>query len=110
GVGLGQVAGRGLVQAAIGGATFEHEAPVAIAAIDVALLVDLHVDARMAERGRSVVGPTADVAGAVAPDPRSFDHGGFGDVIHRPGDKSEARAWQWPAAVRRGSIVVEGKF
>ena len=44
-------------------AALEHEAAVAIAAVDVALLVDLHPHARMAERGRAVVLAAADVAG-----------------------------------------------
>ena len=32
-------------------AAFQHEAPVAIAAIDIAMLVNLKEDARMAKRG-----------------------------------------------------------
>src|SRR5687767_11812286 len=84
GVRLRQVAGRGFVQPALGRAALEHEAAIAVAAVDVALLVDLHVDARVAERGRAVVGSAADVAGAVAPYPRSIDQGGFGDLCHRP--------------------------
>src|SRR5690606_2447887 len=96
-----EVARGGFVQPAFGRAARQDEAPVAIAAIDIALLVDLHPHARVAERGRAVVRPPADVAGAVAPDARRIDQGGFGDVVHagslsfagrRPQSRSAARA------------------
>src|ERR1043165_9348867 len=53
------------------GPALQDEALVAIAAIDIALLVDLQPDARMAERGRNV-------RGAVAGDARAFGVGDFG--------------------------------
>src|SRR6187402_2246163 len=55
----------------------QHEAPVAIAAIDIAVLVDLKEDARMAERrpagnvGRAITG---DTTMADAEDFRRCDH------------------------------------
>jgi hypothetical protein len=68
----------------LGRRALQDEAPVAVTAIDVTFLVDLHVDARMTERSRAVVLAAADVAGAVAPDVTGFDGGDFGGVAHEP--------------------------
>ena len=61
---------------AVGGSALEHEATVAIATVDVAVLVDLEPDARVAER-------RGDVAPAVALDPAGFDQDRFGGRHHR---------------------------
>ena len=53
------------MQPLVGRAAPQDEALVAIAAIDIALLVDLQADARMAERGRDVARAVAGDAGAV---------------------------------------------
>src|SRR5690606_2811877 len=66
-VGLRQIAGRNFVHAAVGRAAFQNESPVAIAAVDEAFFVDLHVDPRVPQRGRAIVGAAANVAGTVAP-------------------------------------------
>ena len=55
----------------------ENEAPVAIAAVDIALLVDLEIDARVAEGGAA-----GDFARAVAGDAGGGDSGGFGSRLH----------------------------
>ena len=55
----------------------EHEAPVAIAAIRCAGLVDLEEHARMAERGAA-----GDVARTVANDAAAGDAEGFGRIDH----------------------------
>src|SRR5262249_43178228 len=61
----------------------EHEAPVAVATIDIARLGDLHVDARVAERGRAEARAAADRAGAVARHAGGVDESDFGSVVHR---------------------------
>ena len=58
--------GQGRLIDAIGGPADQDEAAIAIAAIDIALLVNLEKHARMAERGaaRNVAGAvTGDAAG-----------------------------------------------
>ena len=59
---------------AVGGPADQHEAPVAIAAIDITMLVDLQPDARVAKRCR---GSAADTAGTVAGNAGMIDKGGF---------------------------------
>jgi hypothetical protein len=68
---------RGLVMALVGRAADEDEAAVAIAAIDEALLVNLQIDARMAERGT-----TGNLGGSVAGDAGGGDSGGSGGGLH----------------------------
>ena len=63
---------------AIGRPPLENEPPVAIAAIDIAVLVDLEPHARMAERGRTEAFAAANSAGAVAIDPVRFDKARLG--------------------------------
>ena len=58
----------------------QHEAPVAIAAIDIAMLIDLEKHARMAE-----CGATGNVAGAITNDTVVADTEGFGRGDHRGG-------------------------
>ena len=67
---------RGAHAADIGGAALQHEAAVAIAAIDIAKIgIDVEVDARMAKRG-------GDGAGAVASDAQGCGADGFGGWLH----------------------------
>ena len=58
----------------------QYEAPVAIAAIDITMLVDLKKYARMAERRA-----TGNVAGAVTDDTVVADAEGFGRSDHDGG-------------------------
>ena len=58
-------------------AAFQDKAPVAIAAIDIAVLIDLKIDAWMAERRRAIIRAAANVAGAVAADPAGLDEKHF---------------------------------
>ncbi len=62
---------------AIRRATDQHKTPVAIAAIDIAMLVDLQPHARMAERGWDTVmrAVTSDAGGGNAGDFGWRDHG-----------------------------------
>ncbi len=62
---------------AIGGAADQHEAAIAIAAIDIAMLVDLQKHARMAERGgdSGMCAITGDAGGGDAGDFGRRDHG-----------------------------------
>ena len=72
---------------AVGRPTDQHETPVAIAAIDIAMLVNLQEHARMAERR-----PTGNIAGAVTDDTVVADTEGFGRGDHRGADsKVEGR-------------------
>ena len=65
---------RGLIVRRTAG---EDEAPVAIAAVDIALLVNLQIDARVAECGAA-----GNLARAVTGDAGSGDSGGFGSGLH----------------------------
>jgi len=65
---------------AVGGPANQHETPVAIAAIDIAMLVDLEKNARMAE-----CGATGNVAGAITDDTVVADTEGFGRGDHEGG-------------------------
>ena len=61
----------------VGGAADQHEAAVAIAAIDIAMLVDFQEHARMAERGGNVTRTVAGDAGlGDSKDFGRLDHGG----------------------------------
>ena len=62
----------------------KNEAPIAIAAIDIALFVDFQIDARVAERGAP-----RNFAGAIAGDAGTLDLAGFGRWQHEFAD-SEA--------------------
>ena len=62
----------------VGRAAPEHETPVAIAAIDIAVLVDLEIDARMAESRWAIALAAADAARPVAADAAGFDGDDFG--------------------------------
>lgn len=62
----------------VGRATFQHEASVAITAIDIAVLVNFQIDPGMAQRGRAKTVPPTNLAGAIAADARVFDKGQFG--------------------------------
>ena len=72
------IGGSGRLGTLIGGSARKNEAPVAIAAVDEALLVDLQEHARMAERR-----PAGNLAGPVACDAGGSDAGGFGCWLHR---------------------------
>src|SRR3546814_4267286 len=61
----------------VGRAADQHEAAVAVTAIDIAFFVDFHVDARMTER-RS----TGNIGCAVAGDAGSCNANGFGWLDH----------------------------
>jgi len=56
----------------------ENETPVAITAIDIAVLVDLEIDLGMAERRGTVVLAGADIGRAIAPHAPGGDLGDFG--------------------------------
>src|SRR3546814_19073306 len=64
----------------VGRAADQHEAAVAVPAIDIAFFVDFHVDARMTER-RS----TGNIGCAVAGDAGSCNANGFGWLDHSEG-------------------------
>src|SRR3546814_5319009 len=64
----------------VGRAADQHEAAVAVTAIDIAFFVDFHVDARMTER-RS----TGKIGCAVAGDAGSCNANGFGWLDHSAG-------------------------
>src|SRR5690606_25693294 len=64
----------------VGRAADQHEAAVAVTAIDIAFFVDFHVDARMTER-RS----TGNIGCAVAGDAGSCNANGFGWLDHSAG-------------------------
>ena len=61
----------------IGSTAGQYEAPVAITAIDIAALVDLQPDARVAERGAA-----GQIARPVAGDAGMGDAGGFRRGLH----------------------------
>ena len=66
----------------VGRPAFEHEAAVAISAIDITMLVNFQIDARMAECRRAVIDTSANIAGAVTADAAggNLDHFGRWDV------------------------------
>ena len=72
------------MDAMLGRVARQHEAAIAIPAVDIALLVDLEPYAWMAERGGAKARAPADRAGPVAGDPASVDNGDFGYVDHAP--------------------------
>src|SRR5262245_30974700 len=78
----GNIAQLRLVRA-LGRAAAQYETAVAIAAVDVAALVDLQVHARVSERRRAVARAAANLSGAVAPHARGLGQGDFGNVCHR---------------------------
>lgn len=59
-------------------ASDQHESPVAIATIDIAMLVDLEIDPRVAKRGWTIARPTTNSARAIARDAARFDAHDFG--------------------------------
>ena len=65
--------GQGRLIDAIRRAADQHEAPIAIAAIDIAMLVDLEKHPRMAE-----CSTPGDIAGAITGDAAMADEEGFG--------------------------------
>ena len=68
---------KGRLIDAVSGATDQHEAAIAIAAIDIAMLVDLKEHARMAERGAA-----RNIGRAVTGDTAMGDAEGFGRGDH----------------------------
>ena len=82
----GKVAGIDLMDRTFGRPALEDETTIAIAAVDVTLLVDFQPDTRMAERRRAVVRPATNIAGPVAPDARAVDEGCFRYIVHESGD------------------------
>ena len=69
--------GQGRLIDAVSRAADQHEATIAIAAIDIAMLVDLEKHPGMAERGTA-----GDVAGTVTGDTAMADAKGFGRGDH----------------------------
>ena len=67
----------------------QHETPVAIAAIDIAMLVDLQEHARMAERRAA-----GNITGAVTDDTVVADTEGFGRGDHRGADSKVEKRGQ----------------
>lgn len=64
----------------VGRSADQHETPIAIAAIDIAMLIDLEKNARMAERGTA-----GNVAGAITYDAAVADTEGFWRGDHGDG-------------------------
>ena len=63
----------------------QNKSPVAIAAIDIAAVIDFKVDQRVAERCWTIPGSTTDRAGAVATDAAGFNDERFGRCdCHNP--------------------------
>lgn len=62
----------------IGRAAFEHEAPIAVTTVDVAVLVYLEIDLGMTKGCRTKVFSAADIAGAVTADASRRDLDDFG--------------------------------
>jgi len=62
----------------VGRAAFEHEPPVAIAAIDVTTLINLKKHAWMAQRGRPEIATSTDSTGTVTTDSTGLDNDRFG--------------------------------
>lgn len=82
----GDVLQRGL-RHAVGRSAAQHEAAVAIAAVDVAVFIDLQPDAGMAERGWAIAVAAADRLRAVALNAAMIDQGHFGRWnVHGPTD------------------------
>ncbi len=73
---LGNVGQAGLV-CTIGRAVAKHEAAVAIAAINVTVLVDFEVNARMAKRRWREFGTATNIAGPVTADAGMVDKDRF---------------------------------
>jgi hypothetical protein len=88
------IAKRGLIDA-VGRAADQHEAPVAIAAIDIAMLVDLEEHAWMAQRCAA-----GNVGGAVAGVAAMGDADDFGRGDHAIRDSKLSLLPQSPTAVR----------
>ena len=77
---------------AVGGPADQDEAPIAIAAIDITMLVDLQEHARMAERCAA-----GNVGRPVASDTGLGDADEFGGREHVGGDSKRGRAHQSPS-------------
>lgn len=69
---------------AIGRAADQHEPPIAITAIDIALIIDLQPHARMAKRGGNAIMRT------IASDSGRVDAGDFGWRNHEQRDSNRA--------------------
>ena len=82
--GASRMIGKSRLVDAISRSADQHEAPVAIAAIDIAMFVDLEEHARVAKRRAA-----RNVAGAVTDDAIVADAEGFGRGDH------EARIARW---------------
>ncbi len=105
---FGNVGKAGLV-GSVGGPAFEHEAAIAIAAIDIAMLVDLEPDTRMAERGGAIIGAAANGAGAVAADAARGDLDDFGRCdAHAAADNPNVCSMQSPLCMRRANGLSPG--
>ncbi len=92
---------------AIGNAADQHEAPVTIAAIDIAMLVDLEKHARMAERcGDAGAGAVTGYAGVAGAD-------GFGRCDHENADSKRGEGSQSPhygliaSAMTQAAIAIQ---
>ena len=85
---------------AISRTAFEDEAPVAIAAVNIAMLVYLEIDARMAQRSRAIIRSATDGTCPVATDAAAGDSGHFRRrYAHAPPISRVAAAFQ--LAMRR---------
>ena len=62
----------------VSGAILQNKPAVAIAAIDIAAVIDFEVNQRMAKRRRAITGSATDRAGAIAADAAGFDDERFG--------------------------------
>ncbi len=78
---------RGLIRA-ISSPTDQHESPIAIAAIDITLFVDLQPHTGVAERGRNTI------MRAITADARSGDTGDFGWRDHEGCDSNRVGGQQ----------------
>lgn len=62
---------------AVGGATLQNETPIAITAINIAMFINLKIDARMPQCSGAISCTAANGAGAVATDAASADQQSF---------------------------------
>gem|GEM_PF-4253174 len=93
------------MQIPFGRAARQHEAAVAVTAIDITLLVDLQVNPRMAQGGSGIGGTAvaraANLASAIARDARAIDDRDFGHVFHADAVIASGLAPQYRRALNR---------
>ena len=76
----------------ISGTALQNKPPVAIAAIDIAAVIDFKVNQRVTERRRAISSSSTDCVGAVAADAAGFNEKRFGRCGRHRACKYCARA------------------